>query len=322
MILAGDIGGTNTRLAVFDEQFRKVEEKVFQSAGRGGLVEIVAEFLKPMSYSIDRACFGVAGPVAGGKVTLTNLSWTLDENVLSSELRIPKVALINDLMAHAEGIEVLRPEQIVTLNPGDPSRGGNRAVIAAGTGLGEAGLFWDSKANRYRAFASEGGHADFSPRNDLEIALLKFLHNTHKHVSWENVLSGPGLKNIYDFYVSPAQAFAGQGLAKTQITPSDVTAAALEGSNAACVAAMDLFVSLYGSAAGNLALKMLATGGVYLGGGIAPRIIAKLRQPAFLESFRGKGVPKIAALLAAIPVHVINFEFNGLYGAANYAHNM
>jgi glucokinase len=163
MILAGDIGGTNSRLAVFDAHCKKLDEDTIKNAGRTNLTDVVKEFLKKhTTHKIDRACFGVAGPVADGKVKLTNLNWQLDEHSLAQELSIPKVALINDLVAHAEGIELLRPTDVVTLHEGEPVPRGNRAVIAAGTGLGEAGLVFDPDINGYRAFASEGGHSDFA----------------------------------------------------------------------------------------------------------------------------------------------------------------
>ena len=205
MILAGDIGGTNSRLAVFDPDLQKIEEKVYPNAGRGSLQEIVQEYTRGLSYAFDRACFGVAGPVADGKVTLTNLSWQLDEQSLAKELNIPRVGLINDLVAHAESIEVLKPECFITLRAGEPVKGGGRAIIAAGTGLGEAGLFYDCKINHYRAYPSEGGHADFAPQDEEQDQLLKFLRKKVGRVSWESVLSGPGLKNVYDFVCSTEQ---------------------------------------------------------------------------------------------------------------------
>ena len=181
MFLAGDIGGTNSRLAIFDANLKQVHEAVTKNAGQPSLTQIVRQFLdgasKEVVKQISKGCFGVAGPVAGGKVTLTNLSWQLDEKVLAKELGLDRVALINDLVAHAEGIELLKPDQLVTLNKGQMIHGGNRAIIAAGTGLGEAGLFYSTELNGYRAFASEGGHCDFAPRTDQEIALLKFLQD-------------------------------------------------------------------------------------------------------------------------------------------------
>jgi glucokinase len=328
MILAGDIGGTNTRLAIFDPQLNCLAQKVFPNLGRASLQEIVAEFRKPLGHAIDRACFAVAGPVAEGKVTLTNLSWHLEEKALAGELNIPLVGLINDLMGHAEGIEVLTAERFVTLHEGRPALGGQRAVIAAGTGLGEAGLFFDSKTNRYRAFPSEGGHCDFSPTNEEEDALLHFLRGRMKHVYWEAVLSGKGLRNLYDFYCASGQ-FAKKDELPTRPEygavgpgPADVSGAGMAGTSPVAVAALELFVRLYGAEAGNLALKMLATGGIYVGGGIAPRIIAKLKSPQFMTAFQAKSTEKLETLMKQIPVHVINFDLSGLHGAANYARHM
>jgi glucokinase len=325
MILAGDIGGTNSRLAVFDSDLRKIEEKVFKNAGRGSLQEIIAEFRKPFDHPLDRACFAVAGPVAEGHVTMINLSWHLDERELSKQLNIPRVMLINDLRGHAEGIEVLSPDQFITLHAGQPVRGGGRAVIAAGTGLGEAGLAFDAKTGRYLSFATEGGHSDFSATNDEEDALMRFLRGRVKHVYWELVLSGRGIRNLYDFYCQTGQFNKSDELpdkpewAGAGPSPKDISDAGLTGTSAVAVAAMDLFAKLYGAEAGNFALKTLATAGVYLGGGIAPKIAAKLKDPAVLAAFQGKGSDKMEAVMKQIPFHIINFELCGLYGAANYA---
>ncbi len=320
MILAGDIGGTNSRLAVFDLQMNKLHEHVYKNAGRDDLSAIVREFLAGSSHKIERGCFAVAGPVSMGKVTLTNLSWQLDEQALASQLGITKFALVNDLVGHAEGIEVLTAERVVTLHPGEAVPDGNRAIIAAGTGLGEAGLVFDRRTNKYRSFASEGGHCDYAPRNEREDQLLKFLRGKFGNVSFETVLSGKGLRNLYDFVVTLSE-FAGHKLPGDPL-PADITAAALSNSNPAAVEAMKMFVSIYGQEAGNLALKTLATGGLYIGGGIAPKILAAMKQPAFLESFRNHSVPKVQQTLAKIPVHVITFEMNGLYGAGNYARSL
>jgi glucokinase len=328
MILAGDIGGTNSRLAVFDSDLNMVEEKVFKNAGRPSLEDIVTEFRKPFSHPIERACFAVAGPVAERKVTLTNLSWHLEEVQLAEELDVPVVGLINDLMGHAEGIEVLSPDKFITLHPGRAVPSGQRAVIAAGTGLGEAGLFYDSKSRRYRSFPSEGGHTDFSPTNDEELALWKFLRGRLKRAYWEAVLSGRGLRNLYDFYCQNGQFSKKDELPNKPEygdagpSPADISAAGLAGTSPVAVAALELFARLYGAEAGNLALKMLATGGVYLAGGIAPKIVSKLQRPDFLAAFQSKSTDKLEILMKEIPVHVINFELCGLYGAANYARHM
>lgn len=322
MILAGDIGGTNSRLAVFDMRMNKLHEHVYKNAGRAGLGDVVQEFLADHAHPIDRACFAVAGPVSGGRVKLTNLSWELDERQMAARFGIERFALINDLMGHAEGIEVLTPERVVTLSEGAPVADGNRAIIAAGTGLGEAGLYFDRKLSKYKSFASEGGHCDFAPRDEREDALLKFLRNkTGGPVSFENILSGRGLRNLYDFVLT-LPGFASAKLPQPDPQPADVTAAALDGSNLAAVEAMGMFVSIYGQEAGHLALKMLATGGLYVGGGIAPKILPALKLPSFLDSFRRHSVAKMQDMLAKVPVHVINFEMNGLYGAANYARSL
>jgi len=328
MILAGDVGGTNSRLAIFDWDLNKVEEQVFKNAGRPSLQGIIAEFLKPFSHPIDRACFAVAGPVAQGQVTMINLSWHLEERQLSEELKIPLVTLINDLRGHAEGIAVLSADKFITLTPGQPVVGGGRAVIAAGTGLGEAGLAYDSKTKRYLSFPTEGGHSDFSPTNDEQDALMKFMRTRTPRVYWEMVLSGRGMRNLYDFYVAGGRFKKSEEIADKPEwkgagpTPADISAAGLSGSSPVAVAALELFARLYGAEAGNFALKTLATSGVYLGGGIAPRIAAKLKSPDVLAAFQQKGSDKMEAVMKQIPLHIINFELCGLYGAANYARHL
>jgi glucokinase len=327
MLFAGDIGGTNSRLAIFDRRLQKIFEKVTKNAGRNSFIEIVKEFFAAAPQDAVKqahmGCIGIAGPVAGGKVTLTNLSWQLDEVDLARELGLDRIVLINDLVAHAEGIELLQPDQIVQLNAGEPVKFGNRAIIAAGTGLGEAGLVWEEALGGYRAFASEGGHADFGPRTEQEISLLRYIQETRKMTAtWETVLSGPGLRNIYDFLLSPSQLGAAGALPIPDPTPKDITEAALAGTNDAAIAALDLLIHFSGAEAGNLALKMLAVGGVYLGGGIAPKILKKLQSPRFMDSFTSKGPEKMRPMLKKIPVYIINFELNGLYGAANVARRL
>jgi len=323
MILAGDIGGTNTRLAVFSDSLEKLHEQIYQNQGRQSFTEIVHEFLNasPVKDRPTAATFGVAGPVKDGAAMMTNLPWKLEEEALARDLGVPRVALINDLVAHAEGIELLKPEQLITVHRGD-ALAGNRAVIAAGTGLGEAGIFFDAIERRYRAFASEGGHCDFSPRDDRQMALLKWLRGRYPNASWERVLSGPGLRNIYDFLISATQLGPSAALPKVNPTPKDISLAAIQNRNTACVEALDLFVAFYGAEAAQLALKVLATGGVFIGGGIAPHIVGKLTSPTFLETFFATGPDNIRALLRKIPISIINFELNGLYGAANHARRL
>ncbi|HYO09425.1 MAG TPA: glucokinase [Tepidisphaeraceae bacterium] len=325
MILAGDIGGTNSRLAIYDAELNKRHEAVTKNQGRAGLSGIVREFLAAAPAElrrIDRACFGVAGPVANGRVTPTNLTWHLDERTLSAELGVPKVALINDLVAHAEGIEVLKPQHFLTIHAGEPVARGNRAVIAAGTGLGEAGLVWEPGISGYRAFASEGGHADFCPRTDRDVALLRYVQQTKGLATWERVLSGPGLRRIYDFLITPAQLGPSAAMPGPDPTPEAIAAAAADRSSRAAVEAMETFVRFYGSESGNLALKLLANGGIYLSGGIAIGIVEQLRSPLFLDALHDKGPDKLRAVIAKMPVYLVTYEKCALAGAANFARRL
>jgi glucokinase len=275
--------------------------------------------VKPGGLKIDAAGFGVAGPVREGMVVATNLPWKVSASSLAQLLGIHRVALANDLEANAYGIAWLTPQDFDTLNPGAAGAQGPQAVIAAGTGLGEAGMYWDGKM--HRPFSSEGGHADLAPSNELEDALVVYLRKRFGgHVSSERVLSGPGLKNVYDFLRDTGRGTEEPWLAEAmkKDDPSAVVSrAALDGSSPLCSQAMDLFVSLYGAAAGNLALTFLATGGVFLGGGIAPKILPRLRGPIFLEAFLSKG--RLRPLLEKIPVRVILNDRTALLGAARCA---
>jgi glucokinase len=319
MILAGDIGGTHTRLALFDaDPHVPVASETYASGEHAGLVEVLQAFLADRAASIDGAGFAVAGPVSGGRAKTTNLAWPVDAAQLADVLGLASVDLVNDLYANAYGIAELAPEDLVTLNPGDPSVGGNAAVISAGTGLGEAGLYWDGE--RYDAFASEGGHCDFAPRTELEIELLRFLARDGAHVSYEHVCSGIGLVNVYRFL--RARSATGEPTWLTEALARGEGAAAIGEAAVACrdevcQQALALMVSIYGAEAGNLALKLLATGGVYLGGGIAPRILPQLREGGFLAAFTDKG--RFAPLLERIPIHVIVNDRTALLGAARYA---
>lgn len=321
MILAGDIGGTNTRLGFFTvagERLACVVEDTFPSRAHGGLAEIVSQFLSAHNLSVSFACFGIAGPIKQGRSETTNLPWVVDAQQLASTLGLPVVILINDLEANAYGIATLKPTDCVVLNAGAPDAGGNAAVIAAGTGLGEAGLYWDGRA--YRPFATEGGHADFAPRTPLEIELLHFLLRQFAHISYERVLSGPGLLNIYRFLRDTGRGEEPAWLAEElqQRDPAAaITQAALAGRCALCEQALDFFISLYGAEAGNLALKVMATGGVFIGGGIAPKIMQKLTTPIFMEAFIAKG--RMQSVLEAIPVRVILNDQTALFGAARCA---
>ena len=321
MILAGDIGGTNTRLALVDAApggMRILFEKTFPSRERTSLEAALEEFLSLRRAAFTRASFGIAGPVRNGRCEATNLPWVVDAKSVAKRLRLKRVGLINDLVANAHGIALLRGKDFVTLNKGARNAQGNRALISAGTGLGEAGLLWDGKA--HRPFASEGGHVDFAPRNHLEMELLDYLMKRHGRVSCERLVSGPGLVNAYRFFRDREKGTEPAWLAE-ELRVGDPAAAisrnALEGKSPLCIQALELFVSVYGAAAGNLALTLMATGGVYLGGGIAPKILAKLKEPGFMNAFTAKG--RLRPLLQEIPVRVIMNPKTALLGAARHA---
>jgi len=302
LILAGDIGGTNTRLALVDgDPGEPAALEIYPSAAHASLEEMVQAFLAVHPAEPAAACFGVAGPVRDGRVRVTNLAWPVDGASLAAVLGLQRVLLLNDLEANAWGIAALGPADFHVLNEGRPDARGNAAVCSAGTGLGEAGLYWDGE--RHHAFACEGGHTDFAPRNELQERLREFVAAEQSHVSYERVCSGIGLVNIYRFITG------GNELGATEITRL-----ALAGTDEHAVAALDTMVEIYGAEAGNLALKLMATGGVYLGGGIPPRILPKLEQGSFMQAFTDKG--RFADLLAAVPVQVILNDRTALMGAA------
>lgn len=321
MILAGDIGGTNSRLAFFaleQDRLEKVAGKTYPSKAYKSLDDIVRQFLSEHSFPIDRTCFAIAGPVFGGRSATTNLSWMVDAVRLSETIGSSEVVLINDLEAIGYGLPELRETDVAVLNPGNPHEQGNRGIIAAGTGLGEAGAYWDGRT--HHPFACEGGHTDFGPRDREEVDLLSYLQAKFGRVSYERLVSGPGLFEIYCFLRETGRAEEPSWLAeelRQQFPPPVIVRTALEETAEICIRALQLFVSIYGAEAGNLALKVLARGGIYLGGGIAPRIATKLRTPAFMESFVSKG--RMRPLLEAIPVRVILNDMTGLLGAARYA---
>jgi glucokinase len=321
MILAGDIGGTSTRLALFDVKGGRLVPRIesdFPSGRYPGLEALLSEFLDRHRSRISAACFGIAGPVREGRVETPNLSWVVDGAQLAHQLDLESVTLLNDLEATAYGVIALDEGDLEVLQEGRAVKEGNRAIIAAGTGLGEAGLFWDGKDHRPRA--SEGGHVDFAPRDELESELLAHLAGEFDHVSYERVVSGPGLHRLYRFLRDTGRGEEPGWLAErlSREDPSAAIAVAgLERSSDLCIRALDLFASLYGAEAGNLALKFLATGGVYVGGGIAPKILPKLKEPLFLESFRAKG--RYRNLLQDVPVRVVLNDRAGLLGAARHA---
>ncbi len=324
MILAGDIGGTKTTVALFRETehgLLLVRESTVMSCSYSSLEALLIEFLaeKP-ELALRVACFGVAGPVLEGTCKATNLPWALEESALLRVLSARRVKLLNDVEAAAYGMLHLAPDAFAILNLGaQPSRQGNKAVMAVGTGLGEALLYWDG--DRYHPIATEGGHADFAPQTEQEIALLRYLRTAlDGHVSCERVLSGPGLQQIYRFLRHESQTPEPTWLA-TQLQTGDPSATishhGLTGTDAVCVAALEMFASVYGREAGNLALKVMAVGGVFIGGGIAPRILPVLQQGGFMRAFTNKG--RFATLLESIEVKVALNTRAPLLGAAHCA---
>jgi glucokinase len=325
MILAGDVGGTNTRLALVEAtsgELKIVAEKTFPSRERTSLEAAIAEFLSLHKCKLSRASFGIAGPVRSGRCEATNLPWVVDSKTLAKRLGLKRVGLINDLEANAYGIAALQSKDFVILNKGARNAKGNKAIISAGTGLGEAGMYWDGQV--HRPFPSEGGHADFAPRNHLEMELLDYLMKLYRRVSYERLVSGPGLVNIYQFLRDTGKGEEPPWLAEEMRhgEPAPIISQhAMDGKSPLCFHALELFVSLYGAEAGNLALKIMATGGVYLGGGIAPKIVlnsnSKLKGSEFMNAFTAKG--RMKPLLQDIPVRVIMNPKTALLGAARHA---
>lgn len=349
MILAGDIGGTKINLALFEWDKGRVDpirEDTIWTADYESFEEVLTEFLEEpaptesdqddlseededsastapaLSSPLTAACFGVPGPVLNNTCRTTNIPWTIEGDKLAEFLKIPQVRLLNDLEAMAYGLPFLEPDEIEDLNPDAPSPppDGTRALLAAGTGLGESLIVWTGKD--YQICPSEGGHADFAPNNDLEIELLRYLRTSYLHVSYERVLSGPGLYLIYQFLRDTQKnepTWFSEKL-PTGDPASLIAEAGLEGKPDICKNALQLFVSIYGAEAGNMALKTLAMGGVYIGGGIAPKILPALQDGTFMKSFLAKG--RYKRLLAKIPVRVILNPHTALLGAASIAAGM
>ena len=323
MLLAGDIGGTKTAVAVYaldGDAHHPIAQAVFPSADFCNLESLAHTFLRQTGLTVDRAVFGVAGPVVAGRVEGTNLPWVIDERDLSRALNLQAARLLNDLQSIAYAVTILGGGDLETLNVGKPPAGGTLAVVAPGTGLGEAYLTWDGE--RYEPHASEGGHGDFGPSSSLEIDLLRYLYKRFGHVSVERVCSGVGIPNIFDFlrdtgYAPEPEWLREQLESATDPTPV-IVSAAMDDSRPCelCAAVLDTFVSILGAEAGNLALKVLASGGVYIAGGIPPRILPALRHRRFLAAFRNKG--RLSYLLEDMPVHVVLNSQAGLLGAAHY----
>lgn len=320
-VLAGDIGGTKTLLQIADfdrDRYRVLAQQRYENSAYANFSDIVHDFMSAAQQpAIRAACFGIAGPViataTGEHVKLTNLPWILDSDRLARDFAIPKVRLINDFQAAGYGMEALTPADLVPLQRGTPEPQGLRALIGAGTGLGQGLLLY--RNGRYEAHSTEGGHVDFAPTDDLQIELLQYLRREHPHVSYERVVSGRGLVNIFEFL----RARCGAACATDVATDADdraaaIAKAALGGDDALASQALDMFVDIYGAQAGNLALTTLATGGVYIAGGIAPKILSRLTDGRFMRAFRNKG--RMSALVATIPVYVVTNQAVGLMGTA------
>jgi glucokinase len=357
LVIAGDIGGTKTRLAVIEVAGTQVQSRDGEAEPSGGFAitsdlasvvgspsrmasssisnaskvrirrevdypsrdfgtfeALLADFLKDMQVPAH-AAFGVAGPVRGRSVRVTNLPWHIEADALQRRFGFKTCVLLNDLEATAYGLPALGAEDLLTLQAGRPDACGNAAIIAAGTGLGEAGLYWDGE--RHRPYATEGGHASFSPQSELEMDLLRHLQGRYAHVSWERVVSGMGLLDLHEFLRSHRKATVPPWLGE-EMRAGDAAAAisraALAGSDDICIETLECFVRLYGAEAGNLALKTMSCGGLYVGGGIAPKILPLLQHKLFMQAFLGKG--RMFPLLEAMPVRVILNDRVALFGPA------
>jgi glucokinase len=318
-LLAGDVGATKTILGIYAAEQGPREplaEATFASSQYPSLAALASAFLTEAKLAVENACFGVAGPVINGQATISNLSWRIDQVALKKELKLKSVTLINDVEATAQAVPLLNTAELHCLNKGEEIQGGTRAVIAPGTGLGEAFLFWDGV--RFRAHASEGGHADFAPANLLEADLLNHLRDQWGHVSYERVCSGIGLPLLYAYLKERGYAeepdLMAQQLAGADDQTARIVEAAIKQKTQLCIGALNLFCSIHGAEAGNLALKVMALGGVYVGGGIPPRTIAALERGPFMEAFCRKG--RLSQMMTRIPVYVILNPRIALIGAA------
>jgi glucokinase len=321
MILAREIGATRTRLAAYESEsntLNKVVEKIYMSQQEPGLADIISNFVKTEGIPVHSACFGAAGPVRRGRCKISNLAWTIDSLDLASLLKLKSVGLINDLEAFAYGIDGLESKDFVTLSAGTEDAVGNRAVISARTGLGVAGLYWDGF--RHHPFACEGGHSSFAPSNEIEIELLQYLHQKYGRVSCERVLSGPGIKNIYDFLSDTKKAeepdWLHEQLRTAQDAPALISQVALENKAAICDRTLSIFVGIYGSQTGDCALNFMSTGGIFIGGSIAAKIVPRMKDPIFMQSFLDKG--RMQSLLQDVPVKIVLNDDSGILGAARY----
>jgi glucokinase len=332
MILAGDIGGTKTNLGIFytdgaagsDLYLDDATFQTFYNSDFTSLEGLLAHYLSTVDGEIDNAVFAVAGPVMNRQARITNLQWMINEEQLSKATGISQIRLMNDLEATAYAVPFLAHDEKHTLNKGVPSDAGTLAVIAPGTGLGESFLTWDG--SRYYAHATEGSHVDFAPTNELQIKLLDYLLSTYEHVSYERICSGIGIPNIYAFLKNSLDVEEPDWL-KEKLSEGNDPAAIIVNSaiNEDCLCeicemTLDIFVSVLGAEAGNLALKVMARGGVYLGGGIPPRILKLLGNESFMEAFKAKG--RMSEIVSDIPVHVILNPQVAVFGAARYGFDL
>jgi len=321
VILAGEIGATRTRLAAFATEGSRLQcvvEKTYMSQQHEGLSGILADFIKTEGIPVHSACVGAAGPVRAGRSKISNLPWVIDARDVAKQLRLNSVGLLNDLEAYAYGIDGLESRDFIPLTEGAEEAEGNRAVISAKTGLGMAGLYWDGF--RHHPFACEGGQADFAPRNDLQMELLAYLQKKYGRISCERILSGPGIKNIYDFLRDTRRADEPEWL-RTQMSaapdpPALISQLALNGNSAICDQTLSIFVSVFGAQTGNCALNFMSTGGIFIGGSIAAKIVPKMKDPLFLESFLDKG--RMGTILKDIPIKIVINDDSGMIGAARY----
>jgi glucokinase len=321
MILAGEIGASHIRLGAFDTEghlLRIVVEKGYETDAHSGLAEILAQFVRSEGIPVHQACFGVAGPVRYGRSKISNLPWVIDSRELAQQLKLNSVGLLNDLEAYAYGVDALESKDFVTLSEGAEDAEGNRAVISARTGLGMAGLYWDG--HRHHPFASEGGHADFAPRDEIQTELLAYLQKKFGRISCERVLSGPGIRNIYEFLRDSHKADEPNWLREQVNAAHDPAAAitelALENKAAICEHALAIFISVFGAETGNCALRYMTTGGIFIGGAIATKLADKMKEPLFMQAFLDKG--RMETLLKDMPVKIILNDDCGLVGAARY----
>lgn len=318
LVLAGDVGGTKTLLqlaAVRDDAIRPIREARFDSAAYPDFDSLLGEFMRAAASPLAAACFGVAGPIHGQSAKITNLGWTINAGAVGAEFGIANVRLINDFTAVGCGIEALHEDDVTALQEGVPELHGTRAVLGAGTGLGEGILVW--QGDHYQALPSEGGHVDFAPADEVQDGLLRYLRPLFGHVSYERILSGDGLVKIFEYLTGSGRATATAALRQAMLERDPAAAISefgLDGRDPAAVRALDLFVAIYGAQAGNLALTTLARGGVYVAGGIAPKIMAKLKGGGFVHAFNDKG--RFSGLMQSIPVRVVMNPQVGLLGAA------